>query len=78
MPLGTDPESRAAGSLAAVGMLIIQDCRSRLRGKKDSVRPPGIHKPQCTRWHDDENLASRGLRSDLNRVPVSILGNPAR
>jgi len=47
MPLGTNAANRAAGSLAAVRALVIQERRRGLRGKNDSVRPPGIHRPQC-------------------------------
>src|SRR2546426_1808937 len=73
MPLGTNAASRAAGTLAATRVLVVQDGRRGLRGKKDSVRPRGSHRPQYTRWRDDGSLASRGLHSDPGRVPVSVL-----
>ena len=43
--------------------MVIQDSRLGLRGKNDSVRPPGIHRPQCITWRDDESRANRVLRS---------------
>ena len=72
MPLGTDAANHAAGSLAVARALVIQDCRLGLRGKNDSVRPPGIHRLQCIRWRDGESRANHVLRSGPIRVPASI------
>src|SRR5690349_2774592 len=77
MPFRPDA-SPGAGSPAATGALIIQDGRCALRGKNDSVRPPGIHMPRYRGWHGDEIPASHALRNDPNRTLASILRNPAR
>jgi len=47
MPLGANAANHAAGSLAVPRGLVVQDYRLGLRGKNDSARPPGIHKPRC-------------------------------
>ncbi len=70
MSLGAHAESRAAGIRAAVRELLVQDYRLGLRGKNDSVRPPGIHMSQCMRWRDNENPANPVLQNDPTRVPV--------
>ena len=48
MPLGTDPATRAGGSLLPARRQRIQDDRRGQRGKNGSARLPGTHKPQCT------------------------------
>ena len=48
MPLGTDPATRAGGSLPPARRQRIQDDRRGQRGKNGSARLPGTHKPQCT------------------------------
>src|SRR3954451_2472143 len=63
MPLGAHPVSHADGSLASARALVIQDCRLGLRGKNDSVRPPGIDRPRDIGWRDDESRASHVLRN---------------
>src|SRR6185369_2142337 len=72
MPFRPDA-SPGAGSPAATGALVIQDGRCALRGKNDSVRPPGIHKPRYREWHGDEIPASHALRNDPNPTPASVL-----
>src|SRR5215467_10260501 len=72
MPLGTNAAIHVVGSLAAARALVIQDCRVELRGKNDSVRPPGIHRPRCIRWRDDGSLANPVLRSGPTRAPASV------
>ncbi len=74
VPLWTNPANHAAGSLAAARALVIQDCRLELRGKNDSVRLPGIHRPRCIRWRDDGSRANRVIRSATilpNAVPIA-------
>src|SRR3954463_8968598 len=43
---------------------------SALEGGKDFARERGSHRPQGTRWRDDESRANRVLHNDRARVPA--------
>jgi hypothetical protein len=77
VPLGTNSANHAVRNPAAARALVVQDCRLGLR-ENDSVRPPGIHRPRCTTWRDDENRANHVLRSGPTRVSASIPDHPVR
>ena len=63
MPLGAKAATPGAGSRRGFPAAVVRDDRLAQRGKNGSARPPGTHRRRCKAWRDDENRASRALRS---------------